>query len=79
MIRQNDSIIRLLKEIRDRLPAPPASTRVIDEQDQNVEETAANSSASEINETVAEGMDQGFNQNSETDQPADGEVESQPE
>lgn len=79
MIRQNDSIIRLLKEIRDRLPAPPASTAVTSEPDQNTQEASSNASALENNEPVTEGMDTGFDQNSESDQAFEDQGEPQPE
>lgn len=54
MIRQNDSIIRLLKEIRDRLPAPPQSERVAGENDAVVQDVNLEQGVAENNEPMAE-------------------------
>ncbi|MBN1128789.1 MAG: hypothetical protein JXA71_07370 [Chitinispirillaceae bacterium] len=50
LMRQNDLIIRLLKEIRDRLPPPPVSAPV------NAETARQNRPAEEIERTEAAGV-----------------------
>jgi hypothetical protein len=81
IIRQNDSIIRLLKEIRDRLPAPPASAVAANEPDQIVQNGSFAAAAPENNEPVTEGIGPGFDQGQgpESDQAFEGQVEPQAE
>jgi hypothetical protein len=78
MIRQNDSIIRLLKEIRDRLPAPPASAAAPNVPDQAVDEAAYDTGTHETPATVMSGNNQGDDQNS-NGMPAEDNGEQQPE
>jgi hypothetical protein len=67
LLRQNDIIIRLLKEIRDRLPAPPASAHV-EADTEEIERTEASAAepqgASEHHEASPEGDEQGADFNS---------------
>jgi hypothetical protein len=78
MIRQNDSIIRLLKEIRDRLPAPPASAAVVaNEQDQIALDGVANPSVQEAGKLSDDGQE--FDQDARNFQEPDGKMENQPE
>ena len=79
IIRQNDSIIRLLKEIRDRLPAPPQSATVINEPDLAVQDHVMDAVAPENQEIMTDGNNPGDDRGTESEQPFDGDEENQPE
>ncbi|HEX2956883.1 MAG TPA: hypothetical protein VHO70_08620, partial [Chitinispirillaceae bacterium] len=52
LIKQNDIIIRLLKEIRDRLPAPAATEAEYCEEDQRMESQECSSEDQDVQEEV---------------------------
>jgi hypothetical protein len=79
LIRQNDSIIRLLKEIRDRLPAPPVSSAESNEPDQVVQDGSFTAVPPESNGPAAEGIDPGIDQGDESDQTFEDQGEPQAE
>ncbi len=76
LVKQNDIIINLLKEIRDRLPAPPVdSTNVADqeyfEQDREGQVDQINDQADQEAMDDSEDMEPGDNQKFTSDQEQD--------